>query len=291
MIRLLFAVLLTLSVTFVTGCSPATVTDYASLVNHLKKSEAAVEPKGNTEQPVEPELFSGQSKLIKLEDETTVVWEYPDKATAAAEARFVKYNGFDFSRPPDASSQGFGGHIDWIAPPHWYTAGRIIVLYVGKKQETLDLLENLLGPYYAGPGIGPPPVTDYISLIDNLLNSGAGWLVVKARGDAAFPGDDPQQRFFSGTGKRIELSGENISVLEYEDEATAQTEAKFISPDGSTYTAENWSMVADISWVAPPHFYQAGKIIVLYIGTNQAIIDLLENLIGPPFAGWGRGTD
>ncbi len=132
------------------------------------------------------------------------------------------------------------------------------------------------------------PLMDYASLVDGLREAGA---TVEPIGNTPFPGDAPQQPIFSGTGKRIEVNSENVSLLEYDDETMVEAEAKFISPDGSTYTSENWTMIANISWVAPPHFYKAGKIIVLYIGTNQAIIDLLENLIGPPFAGWGSGTD
>lgn len=281
--RHLATALLLLYITFVAGCNNQTVMDYGRLVGGLREARATIEAKGNTKQPAWPEVLSGTSKLIKINGENLNVWEYRDEVTAAAEAKFVKYNGFDFYRPPDATSQGHAEHVDWIAPPHWYQTGRIIVLYVGRKPETLILLQDLLGPYYAGPGIEPPPVTDYISLIDNLLYDGR--LVVKPRGDTAFPGDDPQRRFFSGAGKRIELNGENISVLEYEDEATAQAEAKFISPDGCTYTSENWTMVAGISWIAPPHFYKAGRIIVLYVGGNQEIIDLLEKLVGSQFAG------
>jgi hypothetical protein len=137
-------------------------------------------------------------------------------------------------------------------------------------------------------GCNNQPVMDYGKLLDGLREAGA---TVEPIGNTPFPGDDPQQPIFSGTGKRIEVNSENVSLLEYDDETMVEAEAKFISPDGFTYTSENWTMIANISWVAPPHFYKAGKIIVLYIGTNQAIIDLLENLLGPPFAGWGSGTD
>ena len=39
------------------------------------------------------------------------------------------------------------------------------------------------------------------------------------------------------------------------------------------------------SWVAPPHFYKAEKLIVLYVGESEAIIDILESVLGPQFAG------
>jgi hypothetical protein len=278
------AATLLLVLTVVAGCGPGTtaVTDYASLVRQLNKSEDSVEALGNTEQPT-VEAFSGKSKWIKIDGEVVNVWEYADEATAAREAGFVKYDGFDLRRPADAASKGTYEHIDWIAPSHWYRAGRIIVLYVGKRWATIDLLESLVGPRYAGEGIGPPPVTDFQSFMGNLLLSGAR---VKALRDTAFQGD-MQQSFFSGNGKRIELNSENVSLLEYQNEATAAAEAGFISKDGYSYTSEDGRSIVNISWVAPPHFYRAGRIIVLYVGENRQTIDLLETLLGPPFAGEG----
>ncbi|MFC1987522.1 hypothetical protein ACFLVH_03145 [Chloroflexota bacterium] len=282
----LTGILLLLSTTFVIGCSiqPVPVTDYSTIVRNLKQSGAIVEAEGNTEQPAWPELFSGISKAIKLDGENLVVWEYRNEATAKTESRFIKYNGNGFYRPPDASRPGTAGSADYTDYPYWYQTSRIIVLYVGRNQATLDLLNNLLGPYYAGRGRTPLPVTDYTTLIDNLLWY-AGDIIVRVRGDAPFPGDNPQQPIFSGAGKRIELNSDNISVLEYNDEITATAEAKFISADGFTFTSENRTTIANISWIAPPHFYKAGRIIVLYVGENQETIDLLEALLGQQFAG------
>ncbi len=147
----LLILLLVLSVAPIVGCNqPTTVTDYASFVRNLNKSGATVEPKGNTEHPSFSELFSGVEKLIKLDGENLGIWEYSNEATAKAEAKFVKFDGFDIYRPPDSESEGLAFHVDWIAPPHWYEKGRIIVLYVGRNQKTLDMLENLLGTQFAG---------------------------------------------------------------------------------------------------------------------------------------------
>ena len=38
-------------------------------------------------------------------------------------------------------------------------------------------------------------------------------------------------------------------------------------------------------WVATPHFYKASGLIVLYVGDNTAVIDVLEAALGPQFAG------
>ena len=125
------------------------------------------------------------------------------------------------------------------------------------------------------PAAAPPvvshggPVTDYVSLIDNL----------RAAGATVEPAGDISQPFFSVKGNAITVNGENVQAFEYADATAANTEAALISPDGSSVGT---SMV---SWVAPPHFYKARKLIVLYVGESQAVIDVLESVLGLQFAG------
>jgi hypothetical protein len=113
------------------------------------------------------------------------------------------------------------------------------------------------------------PVTDYASLVDNLRAAGA---TVEPTGEII-------QDFFSVKGQAINVNGEDVQVFEYRDNAAAEMEAQLISPDGSSIGT---SMPF---WVAPPHFYKGGKIIVLYVGENVAVIDLLESVLGAQFAG------
>jgi hypothetical protein len=40
-----------------------------------------------------------------------------------------------------------------------------------------------------------------------------------------------------------------------------------------------------INWVSDPHFYRTDKLLTLYIGTNEEIIELLNEGLGPQFAG------
>jgi hypothetical protein len=40
-----------------------------------------------------------------------------------------------------------------------------------------------------------------------------------------------------------------------------------------------------ITWVAPPHFFQQGCVIVLYVGSDEEMISLLASVLGPQFAG------
>ncbi len=37
--------------------------------------------------------------------------------------------------------------------------------------------------------------------------------------------------------------------------------------------------------VAAPHFYKIDKLVVLYVGENERVINVLEELVGPQIAG------
>ena len=113
------------------------------------------------------------------------------------------------------------------------------------------------------------PVTDYVSLIDNL----------RAAGVTVEPAGDISQPFFSVKGNAITVNSENVQVFEYADAATADTEAALVSPDGSSVGTTM------VSWVATPHFYKTGRLIVLYVGGDTAVQNVLEAVLGSQFAG------
>ena len=112
-------------------------------------------------------------------------------------------------------------------------------------------------------------VRDYVSLVDNL----------RAAGAEVIPGETLSQPFFEVTGQIIQVNGEDIQVFEFADEATVESATSQISPDGSS------TGTTMITWIAPPHFYRAGKVVVLYVGDNEEVINLLVSILEPQFAG------
>jgi hypothetical protein len=40
-----------------------------------------------------------------------------------------------------------------------------------------------------------------------------------------------------------------------------------------------------VDWVAPPHFFLKGRVLVLYVGSDPAVQKLLAGVLGPQFAG------
>jgi hypothetical protein len=58
-----------------------------------------------------------------------------------------------------------------------------------------------------------------------------------------------------------------------------ELESSQIAPDGSS------NATTMITWVDDPHFYKAGGIIALYVGSDDAVLSLLESVLGPQYAG------
>ena len=128
--------------------------------------------------------------------------------------------------------------------------------------------------------VGPKPVTDYSTLLDYLRDSGAS-VVEKGELGWSFFCDGPE-------GRGVAVNESNIDAYEYTSAEAMEAEASFVSPDGYGIN-KNWgdgmSCIQHVGWMAPPHFYKSGRIIVLYIGEDDSIMSLLKNGLGRQFAG------
>ncbi|MDQ3541620.1 MAG: hypothetical protein M3440_13135 [Chloroflexota bacterium] len=119
------------------------------------------------------------------------------------------------------------------------------------------------------------PVVDHVSFVDAL----------RACGLSVEIGGAIEQPFLSAeTGTLLRLRGggltqaADVQSFEYGDADRAAADASQIGPDGHPPTMM-------ITWLAPPHFFRAEHLIVLYVGDDQAAIDLLTALLGSPFVG------
>ena len=88
-----------------------------------------------------------------------------------------------------------------------------------------------------------------------------------------------RQPFFLVSGRIIKVNKENIQVFEYPNAATAESQAKLVSPDGRTIGNSK------PSWMATPHFFKSQKLIVIYIGDDKTILRILQGALGDQFAG------
>jgi hypothetical protein len=87
---------------------------------------------------------------------------------------------------------------------------------------------------------------------------------------------------FAVDGQVLIVNGESINAFEYRDAAAAETDAAKISPDGSKLAGAGCAAAVD--WVGPPHFYKRDRVISVYVGSNAAVIQLLEVVLGKAFA-------
>lgn len=115
----------------------------------------------------------------------------------------------------------------------------------------------------------PLSVEDQASLLSAL----------KAAGATVEVGDSITQDFFSVEGQTVKVNGADLQVFEHENAQAMEKDASQVAPDGGSIGT---SMV---TWIDTPHFYKAGRIIVLYLGNDQTILGLLNKVIGAQFAG------
>jgi hypothetical protein len=124
-------------------------------------------------------------------------------------------------------------------------------------------------------------VHNHVSLVDNL----------RAKGLTVEPVADVQQPFLRAQGTVLRVSGgaltqpAEIQSYDYNDtdlgmngSEAAAADASQIGPDGNPATSM-------ITWVEPPHFFRKERAFVLYLGSDQAMLDILTELMGPQFSG------
>ena len=92
-------------------------------------------------------------------------------------------------------------------------------------------------------------------------------------------GDTVEQAFFTVAGQILKVNGKDVQVFEYESTEKMEADAAQVAPDGGSIGT---SMV---TWVEPPHFFKSGRVLVLSVGEDKAVIDLLKGALGEQFAG------
>lgn len=94
-----------------------------------------------------------------------------------------------------------------------------------------------------------------------------------------------RQPFLSVDGHVIDIEGERVQVYEYRAAEDAEAAAARVTPDGSAVSVDDTPMPVD--WVSTPHFYQRDRLLVVYVGEEDTVLDVLDGTLGMPFAGPG----
>ena len=81
---------------------------------------------------------------------------------------------------------------------------------------------------------------------------------------------------FSVGANRVEVDGREIRVFEYRDVASRERDSSSITMGG--YRVHG----SPVEWSAEPHFWADGRVLVLYVGEDEALIGLVTRVVGPP---------
>lgn len=115
------------------GANSGAVSDYSSFITYLEDAGIQVEETGVVNQP----FTAIEGKTLAVNGDEMQVFEFADQQTAKAQISDFK-DFFDTSM------------IMWIAPPHFFQTGRIIILYLGGNAEIIQALEAAAGAQFAG---------------------------------------------------------------------------------------------------------------------------------------------
>jgi hypothetical protein len=102
---------------------------------------------------------------------------------------------------------------------------------------------------------------------------------LQAAGLTVEQGAAVNQPFFTVPGQTLKINGQDVQVFVYDSAQAMETEAAKISADASTIGTNT------PSWMSDPHFYKLGNMLVLYVGQDQKILDILSGVLGSQFAG------
>ena len=126
----------------------------------------------------------------------------------------------------------------------------------------------------------PPPtetsLSDHTSLIRALKSAG---LAVRLDGRPGAPFG-----LLDVSGQAIRVDGKRALIFEYPTEKALEMVRSSIRPRGDQLPTADGDL-AVINWGDAPRFYGSGKLLVLYFGDPQRVLDQLDLLLGPPFAG------
>ncbi|HEX6303682.1 MAG TPA: hypothetical protein VFZ76_05785 [Anaerolineales bacterium] len=128
----------------------------------------------------------------------------------------------------------------------------------------------------APTGAAPQTPTEVVSAQDEIGGYAEFVDSLRAAGASVEPEGNLDQPFFQVDGRLLQINGTDVQVFEFADQAARQQAQQLISEDG---TSVGPTM---LTWVGQPNFWARGRLIVLYVGQDQAIIDLLNQVLGDP---------
>jgi hypothetical protein len=119
----------------------------------------------------------------------------------------------------------------------------------------------------------PADSSDQITDLDSLLAA------LEAEGLEPEVIDTLSQPFFEVDATIVTLTTGEMQVYEFADEQAAQDAAAQVAPDGASIGTTS------MMWMASPHFYRSGPLIIIYLGFDEDTASTLSTMLGEQFAG------
>lgn len=123
-----------------------------------------------------------------------------------------------------------------------------------------------------GASANAGPIHSTASLADHLRAAGA---TVEMAGTIKHP-------FLAVPGEIMSVNGHDIEVFQYADANALANDTRMIDPGGCIGTVGGGMVDA---WTAPPHFFKSENVMVIYLGSDANMLQLLTHVMGKQFAG------
>jgi hypothetical protein len=121
----------------------------------------------------------------------------------------------------------------------------------------------------ASTAVQTAAVGDLNSLMAALQSAG---MTVESAGTVSQP-------LFSVPGQSVTVNGQELQVYVFDTPEAMEAAASQVSADASTIGTTT------PTWTSDPHLFKSGPLLVVFVGQDQKIIDILTGTFGPQFAG------
>lgn len=127
------------------------------------------------------------------------------------------------------------------------------------------------------------PSTSTVAYSGEIIDYDSFLMALTYAGAKPVPQENINHQFLSVPGKVVMLGSQHVQVFEYRDRASADADGQRFSPDGAWFDRDGIPTL--VNWIATPHLYRTGKLLIVYVGDDVEMLSLLEITVGQEFAG------
>ncbi len=158
----------------------------------------------------------------------------------------------------------------------------VYTVNAGKESVTFQAIA--LNVRCADPDAATPTPAPFPGGGSIIADSQALQLTLEALGaDVSYGGQSEFSKQFGLYPTEMKVNGQQVVVYSFAPGTSAEKASETVSSDGSTFEMADGTVMS-VHWIANPHWYLFGNAIVLYLGNDAEIGELLGS-VGDQFAG------